>query len=199
MFGLTEAFVEENPNTTLALTKALIRAAMWLDDDDNANRAEAVEILSRSEYVGADAEVIANSMTGTFEYEKGDTRAVPDFNVFFRYNASYPFYSDAVWYLTQMRRWGQIAEAQPDSWYDETAKSVYKPEIYLEAAAQMLVDEGHRRRGRLPLGHRRLQGARPPSSSTASNTTAASPTPTSPKLPIGLKDGQTVSNAGVQG
>ena len=46
---------------------------------------EAVEILSRSEYVGADAEVIANSMTGTFEYEKGDKREVPDFNVFYRY------------------------------------------------------------------------------------------------------------------
>ena len=39
---------------------------------------EAVEILARNpEYVGADAEVIANSMTGTFEYEKGDKRDVP--------------------------------------------------------------------------------------------------------------------------
>ena len=46
------------PNTTLALTKALIRAAKWLDENDNANRTEAVEILARSEYVGADAEVI---------------------------------------------------------------------------------------------------------------------------------------------
>jgi nitrate/nitrite transport system substrate-binding protein len=40
-----------------------------------------------------------------------------------------------------MRRWGQIADAKPDSWYDEVAKSVYKPEIYLEAA-RLLVDEG---------------------------------------------------------
>ncbi|SOB94640.1 CmpA/NrtA family ABC transporter substrate-binding protein [Rhodobacter maris] len=142
VFGLTEKFVEENPNTTLALTKALIRAAIWLDADNNANRAEAVEILSRPEYVGADAAVIANSMTGTFEYEAGDKREVPDFNVFFRYNATYPFYSDAIWYLTQMRRWGQIAEAHPDTWYDETAKSVYKPAIYLDAA-KMLVEEGN--------------------------------------------------------
>ncbi|MEP2530174.1 CmpA/NrtA family ABC transporter substrate-binding protein [Shimia sp.] len=141
VFGITAAFAEENPNTTLALVKALIRAAMWLDENDNANRAAAVEILSQPEYVGADYDVIANSMTGTFEYEKGDKRDVPDFNVFFRYNATYPFYSDAVWYLSQMRRWGQIAEAKPDSWYDEVAKSVYKPEIYLEAA-KLLVDEG---------------------------------------------------------
>ncbi|MDF2142016.1 CmpA/NrtA family ABC transporter substrate-binding protein [Paenirhodobacter sp. CAU 1674] len=141
VFGITEAFAEENPNTTLALTRALIRAAQWLDADNNANRAEAVEILSRPEYVGADAAVIANSMTGTFEYEAGDKRDVPDFNVFFRYNATFPYYSDAVWYLTQMRRWGQIAEAHDDAWYDETAKSVYKPEIY-KAAAQSLIDDG---------------------------------------------------------
>ncbi|MBV1865738.1 MAG: ABC transporter substrate-binding protein [Rhodobacteraceae bacterium] len=141
VFGLTKEFTEKYPNTTIALTKALIRAAQWLDADSNANRPEAVEILSRPEYVGADAEVIANSMTGTFEYEKGDKRDVPDFNVFFRYNATYPYYSDATWYLTQMRRWGQISEAKTASWYEDVAKSVYQPDIYLKAA-QMLVDEG---------------------------------------------------------
>ena len=133
--------MKENPNTTLAVTRALIRAAMWLDADDNANREEAVQILSRPDYVGADAEVIAASMTGTFEFEPGDVRDIPDFNVFFRYNATYPYYSDAVWYLTQMRRWGQIADQQPDSWYDEVARSVYRPDIYLEAA-RSLVDDG---------------------------------------------------------
>src|SRR5690606_38612844 len=85
VFGITAQFAQSNPNTVRALTRALIRAAIWLDENDNANRMEAVEILSRPEYVGADAEVIAASMTGTFEYEKGDVRSVPDFNVFFRY------------------------------------------------------------------------------------------------------------------
>ncbi|WP_299610934.1 CmpA/NrtA family ABC transporter substrate-binding protein [uncultured Tateyamaria sp.] len=141
VFGITNEFAEENPNTTKAITKALIRAAIWLDENDNANREEAVEILSRSEYVGADYDVIANSMTGFFEFEKGDRRPAPDFNVFFRYNATYPFYSDAIWYLTQMRRWGQIAEAKDDQWYFDVAAKVYKPEIYLEAA-RLLVDEG---------------------------------------------------------
>ena len=141
VFGLTAEFVEENPNTAIAVTKALIRAAIWLDENDNANRAEAVTMLSYPEYVGADEEVIAASMTGTFEYEKGDVREIPDFNVFFRYNATYPFYSDAIWYLTQMRRWGQISEAKSDDWYAEVAASVYRPDIYLQAA-RMLVDEG---------------------------------------------------------
>ncbi|MDT8386590.1 MAG: CmpA/NrtA family ABC transporter substrate-binding protein [Thiogranum sp.] len=76
VFGVSRAWADENPNTHIAVVKALIRAAAWLDADNNANRPEAVKILSRPEYVGADYEVIANSMTGTFEYEKGDRREV---------------------------------------------------------------------------------------------------------------------------
>jgi nitrate/nitrite transport system substrate-binding protein len=141
VFGVTAEFAEMYPNTTIRLTRALIRAAMWLDANDNGNRPEAVKILAQANYVGADAEVIGNSMTGTFEYEKGDERAVPDFNVFFRYNATYPYYSDAIWYLTQMRRWGQIAEDKPDDWYKDTAAKVYRPDLYA-AAAQSLIEEG---------------------------------------------------------
>ncbi|MDV7341094.1 CmpA/NrtA family ABC transporter substrate-binding protein [Terasakiella sp. A23] len=142
VFGVSNDWAEKNPNTHKAVVKALIRAAKWLDENNNANREEAVKILAKSEYVGADAEVIANSMTGTFEYEKGDKREVPDFNVFYRYFATYPYYSDAIWYLTQMRRWGQIAEGKSDQWYIDTAKKVYRPDIYLEAA-KMLLEEGH--------------------------------------------------------
>ncbi|MNF38452.1 nitrate/nitrite transport system substrate-binding protein [Pseudomonas linyingensis] len=161
VLGVSKAWAEANPETHKRLVKALIRAAMWLDENDNANRAEAVEILARPEYVGADAKVIANSMTGTFEYEKGDKRAVPDFNVFFRHNATYPYYSDAIWYLTQMRRWGQIGEAKPDSWYFETAKKVYLPEIYQSAASE-LVAEGKAKAADFPAATE--EGFRAPSS-----------------------------------
>ena len=197
VFGITAEFAENNPNTTLALTKALIRAAMWLDENDNANRPEAVEILARSEYVGADAEVIANSMTGTFEYEKGDKRDVPDFNVFFRYYATYPYYSDAVWYLTQMRRWGQIPESQTDSWYDEVAQSVYKPEIYLEAA-RMLVEEGIADEADFPW---KTDGYRDPTADIIDGVEYDGRTPNAyiDSLPIGLKSGQEVVGNKVEG
>lgn len=141
VFGVSKSWAEENPNTHIRVVKALIRAAHWLDENNNANREEAVKILAKSAYVGADAEVIANSMTGTFEYEKGDKRDVPDFNVFFRHNATYPYYSDAIWYLTQMRRWGQIADSQDDEWYMNVAKEVYRPDIY-QQAAEALVEDG---------------------------------------------------------
>jgi nitrate/nitrite transport system substrate-binding protein len=140
VFGVSKSWAEKYPNTHIRVVKAMIRAAMWLDANNNANRPEAVKILSKSQYVGADYDVIANSMTGTFEYEKGDKRSVPDFNVFFRYNATYPYYSDAIWYLTQMRRWGQISDEKPDSWYKDIAKKVYRPDIYAEAAKELIAE-----------------------------------------------------------
>ncbi|MEO0909586.1 MAG: ABC transporter substrate-binding protein, partial [Pseudomonadota bacterium] len=199
VFGLTKEFTEKNPNTTLALTKALIRAAKWLDENDNANRPEAVEILARSEYVGADYDVIANSMTGTFEYEKGDKRSVPDFNVFYRYYATYPFYSDAVWYLTQMRRWGQITDQKPDEWYDEVAKSVYRPDIYLKAA-KMLLEEGHVAEADFPWDSDGYKDPTPPEDIIDGiGYDGRKPNAYIDSLKIGLKTGQTVSGNEIVG
>ncbi len=39
-----------------------------------------------------------------------------------------------------MRRWGQIREDKPDSWYLGTAKKVYRPDIY-QAAAESLIND----------------------------------------------------------
>ncbi len=141
VFGVNKAWAEKYPKTHKALIKALIRASMWLDADHNKNRLEAVKILAQSKYVGADEKVLDNSMTGTFEYEKGDVRALPDFNTFFRNHASYPYYSGAVWYLTQMRRWGQINEYKDDAWYINTAKQVYRPDLYKEAAEALVAEK----------------------------------------------------------
>ena len=197
VFGITADFAEKYPNTTLAITKALIRAAKWLDENDNANRPEAVKILSNSAYVGADEAVIGNSMTGTFEYEKGDKRPVPDFNVFYRYHATYPYYSDAVWYLTQMRRWGQIAEAHPDTWYDEVAKSVYRPDIYLEAA-RLLVDEGLADEADFPFD---TDGYRAPTAAFIDGIPYDGRKPNAyiDSLGIGLKGSETIDGAKVVG
>jgi nitrate/nitrite transport system substrate-binding protein len=189
VFGVTRAWAERYPNTHVALVKALIRAAMWLDAGDGANRQEAARIISRAHYVGADYDVIANSMTGTFEYEKGEVRSLPDFNVFFRHHATYPFYSDAVWYLTQMRRWGQIAEMKPDEWYHETARQVYRPDIYLQGA-KLLLDEGKANAADFPFDS---DGYRPPIADFIDGVEYDGRQPNAylRKFAIGLKDRET--------
>jgi nitrate/nitrite transport system substrate-binding protein len=156
VFGVTAEWNRKHPNTHTAAVKALIRAGKWLDAS-RENRRQAVQILAQGAYVGADPEVIASSMTGTFEFEKGDVRDYPDFNVFYRYDATYPFYSHCIWFLTQMRRWGQIPEPKPDEWYLQVAKEVYHPEIWRRAARE-LVDDGILTEDELPA----TDGFKPP-------------------------------------
>jgi nitrate/nitrite transport system substrate-binding protein len=198
IFGVSKAFADKNPKTHVAVIKALIRASLWLDAENNKNRNEGVEMLSQKQYVGADYEVIANSMNGTFEYEKGDKRPLPDFNVFSRYNGSYPYYSDAVWNLTQMRRWGMINEAKTDAWYLETAKKVYRPDIFM-AAAKALVAEGKAKASDFPADSE--TGIKPVSSDFIDGIPfdATKPNDYLSKFKIGLKGKQVVKGGKVVG
>jgi nitrate/nitrite transport system substrate-binding protein len=145
VFGVMKSWDQANPNTHVAIVKALIRAGKWLDAKDASgkfiNREEATSLLSMPNYVGADREVIAASMTGTYRYQASEVKELPSFILFFDAMASYPHYSDCIWFLTQMRRWGQVSESKPDAWYESTAKSIYQPSIY-RRAAELLVVEG---------------------------------------------------------
>jgi nitrate/nitrite transport system substrate-binding protein len=184
VFGVTAEWAARYPNTHIAVIKALIRAGKWLDASSE-NRMKACEILSQPEYVGADKQIIANSMTGTWEYYPGDKRPLPDFNVFFRHFATYPYYSDAVWYLTQMRRWGQISEAKPDEWYARTAAEVYKPDIYLQAA-KALIAEGKLKADEIP----QTDGYRAPTDKFIDGVEYDGHQPNEylKRFPVGLKD-----------
>jgi len=195
VLGLRKDFAERYPATTTALLRAVIKAQQWLDADNNANRPEAAKILSQPNYVGADYEVIAASMTGKFTFEPGDTRDAPDFNIFFREHAGYPFASDAVWYLTQMRRWGQIAVDQPDQWYFDTAEAVYRPDLYLMAATS-LIEDGTIDATDVPDtdGYRGAQGG----FIDGRTFDGRKPNEYLEQFPVGLKQGQTVTAAGVQ-
>jgi nitrate/nitrite transport system substrate-binding protein len=195
VFGLTEEFATKNPATVKAMLRALIRAAMWLDAENGKNRAEAVKILAMPQYVGADEKVLMASMTGKFTFGSGDTRDTPEFNLFFDQQASYPFYSDGIWFLTQMRRWGQIAETKPDQWYLDTVKSAYRPDLYM-AAAKSLVDDGKADGAAFPDSDGFRVYARKAIDGVAFD--AHKPAAYAASFAIGLKPGQTVTPAGVK-
>jgi len=196
VFGLRKDFAEKYPATTAAILRAMIKAQQWLDADSGANRPEAVKILSQPNYVGADYDVIAASMTGKFTFEQGDTRPAPGFNIFFNKFAGYPYYSDAIWYLSQMRRWGQIPEDHPDQWYFDQAKAVYRPDLYL-AAANALADKGVIPKASVPD----TDGFRDPQGGFIDGLTydGRKPNDYINGFKIGLKHGQRVSASGVTG
>jgi len=148
VFGVTAEWAEKNPKALNAIIRSLIRAGKWLDESV-ANRDEAARILSKPEYVGADYAIVSRMLKGKFGYGEDDIRDEPDWNVFFRGHASYPYYSGGVWWLTQIRRWGQISENKPDEWYLDLVKKVYRPDLWT-AAAKELVAEGKLTESEIP-------------------------------------------------
>lgn len=133
VLGVTQEWAEQYPNTHRALLMALLEAGRWLDAPDN--RIVAAALIARSIYVNAPEHVVRMSMTGTFQYAPGEMpRALPDFNVFHRYAANFPWRSHALWFLTQMLRWGQITRPID---LRAVAEEVYRPQVYREAAAAL--------------------------------------------------------------
>jgi ABC-type nitrate/sulfonate/bicarbonate transport system substrate-binding protein len=133
VFGVNQEWADKNPNTHKAAVMALIEAAQWMDKPEN--RMEVVKIISRKSYVNAPVDVVKMSMTGTFKYaKKEDPRPLPDFNVFYRYAATFPWYSHATWFISQMYRWGQIEKPMD---IKKAAESIYRPDIYRQAASEL--------------------------------------------------------------
>ncbi len=131
VFGVTEEWAEQHARTHLAVLRALLEAARWLDAPEN--RPEAVALIARGIYVNAPPEVVRMSLNGTFQYARDEfPRSLPDFNVFHRYAANFPWRSHALWILSQMVRWGQIVEPVD---LRRIAERVYRPDLFHEAAA----------------------------------------------------------------
>jgi two-component system, oxyanion-binding sensor len=120
VLGTTEAWAEKNPLTLRALIKALLEACQWLDEP--ANRADAARVLSSPRYLNTPAEVIARTLD------------LPDFHVFHRSHANFPWRNHADWFLQQMVRWGQCA---PSVDIVATANRVYRTDIFRAAAAEI--------------------------------------------------------------
>jgi nitrate/nitrite transport system substrate-binding protein len=142
IFGLTEAWAERHPETLTAILRALIRAGMW--SDESANRGELASILSHPRYVDAPESVVAQSLVGSPPYALGEPGSDSDDYInYHRYAASFPWRSHAVWFLTQMMRWGQIPRATDVA---AVAAAAYRPDLYRRAAEEIgapapIVDE----------------------------------------------------------
>ncbi len=133
VFGVTQEWASQHPNTHIAILKALLEAARWLDEPQH--RAEAASIIASNHYTGVSADIISMSLTGTFLYSPDNPpRPLPDMHVFHRYQTNFPWRSHALWIISQMYRWGQL-----DKLIDHThiAETVYRPDIYRIAAAAL--------------------------------------------------------------
>lgn len=118
VFGVTAAWAEGHGDELRAALRAIIRASAWADEP--GNHAELVALLSRPDHVGVEAEVVA--------------RALKSEIVFHRDAAGLPRREHALWFLSQMVRWGQV-EASLD--LAAVADRVYRPDLFREAALSL--------------------------------------------------------------
>lgn len=131
--GCTADFVAKNPNTALALTKAILEASRYIDA--TANRAEVAKLLANKAYVNAPEEVIEGRFLGHYDNGIGKKWEDPNYMKFFNDGkVSFPYLSDGMWFLTQHKRWG-LLKSDPD--YLAIAKKVNRIDIYTEAAKSL--------------------------------------------------------------
>ncbi len=115
-FGVPTDFVKQNPNTFAALYRAILTAAKMARDPKN--RPIMAEVLSPASYLNQPKTVLEQVLTGKFADGLGNVQNIPtraDFDPF-------PWYSMAVWILSQMKRWGYI---KGDVNYKDIAEKVY--------------------------------------------------------------------------
>jgi nitrate/nitrite transport system substrate-binding protein len=130
VFGVSLEWAERHPNTHRALLMALLEAAQWMGHPENCG--EVAELLAREEYVNVPTEVMKLSLLGPPQQDRNPApEPRPGRNVFHCYAANFPWRSQAVWFITQMYRWGQIREPVD---IKRLAEEAYRPDLYREAA-----------------------------------------------------------------
>ncbi len=115
-FAASQSFIDETPNTFLALFKSILEATAF--SSDGANRADISAAISPANYLNQPETVVAQVLTGRFTDGLGNIRNEPDRIDF----DPFPYHSFAVWILTQMKRWGYI---EGDVSYASLAEQVY--------------------------------------------------------------------------
>jgi len=124
-------WMEANPATVDALLIAVSRAAAWCDDP--ANRDELVALLERPEHVGRPAAELRPALAGRLTLRHGEPPVpVPDFLLFHREAAGFPWRSQALWIYSQFVRWGFVA-ASPAA--ERAAAAVFRSDVYRRALA----------------------------------------------------------------
>jgi ABC-type nitrate/sulfonate/bicarbonate transport system substrate-binding protein len=141
--GARADFVARHPHACRALVAALLDTARWLDASPT-NREAAAEVLASPAFLHADIDLLRACLVPR-------PADFPGLRFFGEGEATYPWLSDGMWFLTQQRRWGLLRE-DPD--YLGVAQAVNHVDLYREAALLAGVDvpSGEMRSSRLMDG-----------------------------------------------
>ncbi len=124
-FAVRARWADDNPDALAGAVRALLRAAQFCDAPENASYTAA--LLSRQKYLDADSHAILASLPGGAVTSHNQSR-------FWRQTATFPWRSQALWFLTQMARWDLVDK---DLDLAALAARVYRPDIYRSVASKL--------------------------------------------------------------
>ena len=134
--GTTAEFVRKYPNTSRAVTAAIIEAGKWIDAS-LGNKQKMAETVADKSYVNTSVDAINQRILGRYQNGLGKTWDDPNYMKFFNDGTvGMPYLTDGMWFLTQHKRWGLIKE-HPD--YMAVAKQINQIDMYKQAAAMAKV------------------------------------------------------------
>jgi nitrate/nitrite transport system ATP-binding protein len=133
VLGVREDWVNQYPQTHIALVKALLDACEYCDD--RRNRAEIAELLAQPQYVGAALEHIRPGLIDPYlSVPGGEPQPLLRYNQFFVNRSACPERAEGLWVLTQLARWG--ITTFPKNWV-EVIERTRRVDLYSEAARQL--------------------------------------------------------------
>ena len=128
VLGVNARWAESHPEALAALLAALYNASLWCGKPEN--HEELARLLADPAYVGRAAELLLPALKGELAVGGGIVRSVGDFFVPNAKAATFPWKSHALWFYTQMVRWGQVAHT-PE--HQRIAGQTYRPDLYRAA------------------------------------------------------------------
>jgi len=146
VLGVSARWAEENLDALSALLRALCKSAEWCGNA--RNRGDLARILAEKTYVGRPREWLLPALEGELQDGSGDTKAVADFFVPFAKAATFPWKSHALWFYSQMVRWGQIQHSAERA---RIARETYRPDLYRAALKPLGIA--------LPVANAKVEGA----------------------------------------
>ena len=123
-FAVRQGWAERHPEDLHRALRALFRASKFCDAPENASYTAA--LLSKKRYLDVSGHTILSSLPGGASSE--------NCSVFHRGLATYPWRSQALWFLSQLTRWGLLDATLPAR---SVAERVYRPDIYKAALAPL--------------------------------------------------------------
>ncbi len=109
--GLRSDWVDKNPKAAQAILMATMEAQQWCDKMEN--KEEMCKIVGGRDWFKVPVPDILDRAKGIIDYGDGGRKVTADVDnplsmKFWRGNASYPFQSHDLWFLTEDMRWGYL-------------------------------------------------------------------------------------------